>query len=1119
MVAARIAQVESAADLSETAKLELLNLYRQAQDQLTLAAGFVAKTAELAKGREEAPALLEATRAKLDQLSAAPPAPARPDVPLDATLESLTQKLTQLEADLRSKQDAARKLDEEAKNRADRRTVIPDLLVDANKRLEKATQDLSAPAATGVSAQLVQARRMLLQAQRKAADAEVRSYEEELRFFDARAPYLAARRELAKLEVGQAQAAAQACQGIVSERRAAEIERQRIQTETELRTSPGPVRDLAETNAKLTEERADLASRIDSAKESAQRIKEVSDRLSKDFEYLRTNVKRKGMSDFIGPLMRKKRAELVEFRGLERELLANKQEYNRVLIRSMEIDEERDAIDTDGEVTRVMEALKSTRAVEFLTWIETRVRELLQTRRDLLDKLHQDYETYSSDLTNLSTAANGLATIIAGITDLINENVIWIPSTGPIYKARWPRDWDAMLQPWTKLVAALQLDALTNAPTYGLAAIAWMVLVWLRWRMLAALRDISQRVAKVFADAYTLTLKALVITVLLALPWPLLMGFAAWRCAVAVDVTDAEAFELARSVAAGLAASAWVLGIMMLLRGLCRPKGLGESHFRWEAGSLRLLRRHTLWAMAIAVPARFVVSMTEYHSSTEWRESVGRLAYLASMAVLAVFVQRVFRINGGLLSARFRKFKSGAAYHLRYVWYPALVAVPVALGAASALGYHYTAVTLTGRMMLTVRFLFAVIIIQAMAVRWLFMAQRKLAIEQARKKYAAAEKAAEASGGQAPPIDEEQLNLVTIGDQTRRIVRSVVAIALVLGLWISWADMLPALSFMNEVKLWSYTVEAAVVNGDAAAAGTVTERVEYVTVAQLGLALVIVTATLVLARNIPGVLEIAILQRLPLDSGSRYAFTTLSRYFITVFGVVVTFALIGVGWSQVQWLVAAITVGLGFGLQEIFANFISGLIILFERPIRVGDTVTIGGMSGTVARIRIRATTIIDWDRKEMIIPNKEFVTGQIVNWTLSDQVLRLVIKVGVAYGTDTRKVVDILLKVAAQNASVVDDPAPKALFLAFGDNALNFELRAYVRSLDDYMQAQHDLHTAVDDAFRKAGIEISFPQRDIHIRSIREALPIIRRDNPDIVADASADEAEPAAGAYAESR
>jgi len=186
------------------------------------------------------------------------------------------------------------------------------------------------------------------------------------------------------------------------------------------------------------------------------------------------------------------------------------------------------------------------------------------------------------------------------------------------------------------------------------------------------------------------------------------------------------------------------------------------------------------------------------------------------------------------------------------------------------------------------------------------------------------------------------------------------------------------------------------------------------------------------------------------------------------------------------------TVGLGFGLQEIFANLVSGLMLLFERPIRIGDTVTVADISGTVTRIRTRATTIVGWDRKELIIPNKEFITGKVVNWTLSDSTLRLIIPVGIAYGSDTQLAREVLTRIAHEHPNVLADPAPRILFMGFGDSALNFEVRSYIGTIDHYLSARDEINNAIDQEFRKAGIEIAFPQRDIHVRSIRDALPVI---------------------------
>jgi potassium efflux system protein len=289
------------------------------------------------------------------------------------------------------------------------------------------------------------------------------------------------------------------------------------------------------------------------------------------------------------------------------------------------------------------------------------------------------------------------------------------------------------------------------------------------------------------------------------------------------------------------------------------------------------------------------------------------------------------------------------------------------------------------------------------------------------------------------------------------------------------------------VELWKTTVTATVEMTNAAGeiVSSVEQRLVPITLVDLLVALLVGAATLALARNLPGLLEVSVFRRLRSSAGERYAYTTLVKYAVTLAGAVLALNAVGVGWSNVQWLLAAVGLGLGFGLQEIFANFISGLIILFERPIRVGDTVTVGDISGTVTKIRIRATWITGFDRKELVVPNKEFVTGRLVNWSLSDAVLRVEIPVGVAYGSDTEKVIRVLRVVAEKNENVLEDPKPYVLFRGFGDSSLSFELRAFSPDVAHYINIVHELHMEIDRAFRAEGIEIAFPQRDLHLRSV----------------------------------
>ncbi len=220
-----------------------------------------------------------------------------------------------------------------------------------------------------------------------------------------------------------------------------------------------------------------------------------------------------------------------------------------------------------------------------------------------------------------------------------------------------------------------------------------------------------------------------------------------------------------------------------------------------------------------------------------------------------------------------------------------------------------------------------------------------------------------------------------------------------------------------------------------------------------------------------------------------YAISIVCRYLVAAVGVMIACQSLGFSWSSVQWLVAAMGVGLGFGLQEVFANFVCGIIILLERPIRVGDLVTVNGTTGFVTRMQLRATMIMDYDRRELIVPNKKFITDDVINWTLTDSVTRIVVPVGIAYGSDTMLAQNSLLKVAREHPMVLSEPRPEVIFSKFGDSCLDFELRVHIPNRDHYPEIVHQLHMAIDREFRDQHIEIAFPQQDVHVRGIE---PII---------------------------
>ncbi|HEX2210882.1 MAG TPA: mechanosensitive ion channel domain-containing protein [Longimicrobium sp.] len=225
-------------------------------------------------------------------------------------------------------------------------------------------------------------------------------------------------------------------------------------------------------------------------------------------------------------------------------------------------------------------------------------------------------------------------------------------------------------------------------------------------------------------------------------------------------------------------------------------------------------------------------------------------------------------------------------------------------------------------------------------------------------------------------------------------------------------------------------------------------------------------------------------RRRAVDEGVQHALDRLLHYAVIALGAFVALDNLGVSVTALAGLGAVLAVGIGFGLQNIAQNFVSGLILLLERPVKKGDFVEVGDVRGTVRDIRARATVVTTLDNVDIIVPNGQFITEPVTNETYGDRRVRVRIKVGVAYGSDTARVRDILLRVAGDGPGVLADPPPQVLFREFGESSLDFELLAWLGDPRDENAAASELRFEIDRAFRAEGIEIPFPQRDVHLRS-----------------------------------
>jgi small-conductance mechanosensitive channel len=259
----------------------------------------------------------------------------------------------------------------------------------------------------------------------------------------------------------------------------------------------------------------------------------------------------------------------------------------------------------------------------------------------------------------------------------------------------------------------------------------------------------------------------------------------------------------------------------------------------------------------------------------------------------------------------------------------------------------------------------------------------------------------------------------------------------------------------------------------------------HISLGQLTDAIVLFYGAFCTSKSIKAALVQSIFPRYKVDKGIQLSILRLLHYAIMLIGVLLFLGTIGFSLTSLTIIGGALSVGLGFGLQEIVKNFASGLILLFERPIKVGDTIQVGSELAEVKELGLRATVVQTTNNAEIVMPNADLITGQVMNWTLHQRQVRITVPIGVAYGSDVEKVLGILLSCGNDHPEVLNDPAPSALFSSFGASSLDFELRVFIADFSSRRRVQSELNQALSNEFEDADIEIPFPQNDLHLRSV----------------------------------
>ncbi|MEA3292135.1 MAG: mechanosensitive ion channel [Pseudomonadota bacterium] len=710
--------------------------------------------------------------------------------------------------------------------------------------------------------------------------------------------------------------------------------------------------------------------------------------------------------------------------------------------------------------------------------VRAELAKLLRDRVELLEQVGDGDEEISEVLQDLAQALKQVqhkggeyAQFLSGKQWLVPSN----PAIGVEWFTRLGAALKGLFSPalWHKGGEVLG-DAWQGAPWLGTMLLLLIAgLLFQRRNLKQRLKAIAGEVGRFYSDRFSLTAKAMLITVLLALPLPLLIG------GLHLLLVSFPGFSIRALVGYGLVLFGFHVFGVLLLDALFLPYGVAESHLRMKPETLAVTRRNLTWWTPVVIVGGAGIVLTRLHGgASQYYDTIGLLAFVVVALALAGFLWRTLQLRP---ANSVRQQQSGdEAETPRRLWVTVLCLFFVAVALAALAGYYYTAEQLATVVVDTMWVIGAGVLSYRLALRWQKLARSKLARARAWRRFEAtrkekSEREATEAAGEVMPELQEQMALDDVDARIKSLLR-VVHILLVGAavLWL-WHKFFPVEALLDSVELWQ-----RVAHTDSG------ERLVPVTLKHLLLALMIGALSWTVARNLPALMEL-VLEPIKLDAGNRYAATRLLVYVVYVVGLVLLMNTIGISWGDLQWLVAAMGVGLGFGLKEIFANLISGLILLFERPIRVGDSVTINNDSGVVSRIQMRATTITDFDNKELIIPNQTLIVEPVINWTLTDQVTRIKFLVGIAYGSDTEKALEVMTDTVSSCERVLAEPPPTIFFVEFGDSSLNFEVRVFVHERVNRMPVLHSLHMRLDKALRENGIEIPFPQRDLHLRSVEE--------------------------------
>ncbi|MGC8841521.1 MAG: mechanosensitive ion channel domain-containing protein [Candidatus Sumerlaeaceae bacterium] len=1024
----------------------------QAADALAQAESLEAEKASYESEVSSVTSRTEELRQKLQKLAESHAL----DVPTSATSAQIAQWLAQKEAEVAEREKALQSLEAELNAREQRRLAIPKEIAQARQQLEKIEAGQLVPPAPDASPDWETLRSAAKNALTLALQKKIQTLEAELKMLDSTRDFFdlrheeaqkllaASKNDLVSLQRAAAEARQREAQEAIQQARRARWEAARMHP---------ALKEIAEDNETLARRRASengVPARIAAVSAELEVTKQMRARIQSSFEAVRKRLEILGKTAVVGQLMRKERDDLPSPHELSRQLKRYMAEISQVQAELMDAREKRSQLPALESRLRTQLALDARMTTEDVAQV---VSAMIQQRRTLLDALITDLDELFNKLTEITTTYALLIQEVTQYATFLEEHILWIRSARPFSLSEIRRAAEALAfltghATLQRVFLTVSGDIVSHWVLYlGVFAALAAGTIWKR-RKRHHLADLFPR-----EQPHTLLLgsshASQILFLLLAdalIPWVLVLTFIGYRLLEATQgstLTDAVANGLIR------------ISLLVFLTNLGSRLALLTVSLTGQSAWHRL-RRAIMLLGGLSTLLFFVFVLAREACPRVLGDSLERVVFLLTMTAWALaffwlFVQKSVceAVLGQLIGPRYSRI-------LPYLATAGFL-ILVALGVLSALGFHYSALQILARLAKSLAIIAIVFMSIYLLEVWL---QRLLRTHTLPHFLPASGQRQESSDPANVAHSRDTKDSHALVAQVRRMGRAVAWTLIAILLWFTWSDMLPALAFITRIPLWE---RGEVVAGAPAA----------VTLGDALLALLVATITGVLLRNISSLVELLLLRSTHLDQGTRYAIAAVVRYAILISGVIAASRSLGLTWKSVQWLAAAVTVGLGFGLQEIFANFVSGLILLFERPVRVGDWITVSGTTGVVTHIRTRATTIRDADGKELLVPNKLLITGAVVNWTLSNTGTRLSFDIRTTPAADERTVRIVLREIVEKEPRISAHPAPTVLLDGLSNTEQRFRLFVYTNRIENREAVKDSVLRAIRQRFAESEIDL----------------------------------------------